>query len=162
MRPFVRGLQGRSVSMRTPTKTRDTLSKVLPLRWSFGSKDRRKPSDPLPDTGPAPAELVEYLESGRRPRCTKDSIVTLMAAPPGGKEAPIGQKAQRAQGVSSSSMAGLSCVGRSVEEPDSHQVGLLLVLYIYFFFTVFFKYRVPSPFIGLLMSESLMFIPAKT
>ncbi|XP_046899504.1 ubiquitin carboxyl-terminal hydrolase 43-like [Hypomesus transpacificus] len=121
-RPFVRGLQGRSVSMRTPTKTRDTLSKVLPLRWSFGSKDRRKPSDPLPDTGPAPAELVEYLESGRRPRCTKDSIVTLMAAPPGGKEAPIGQKAQRAQGVSSSSMAGLSCVGRSVEEPDSHQI----------------------------------------
>ncbi|XP_062304881.1 ubiquitin carboxyl-terminal hydrolase 43a [Osmerus eperlanus] len=123
-RPFVRGLQGRSVSMRTPTKTRDTLSKVLPLRWSFGSKDRRKPSpaDPLPDTGPAPAELVEYLESGRRPRCTKDSIITLMAAPPGGKEAPIGQKAQRAQGVSSSSMGGLSCVGRSVEEPDSPQI----------------------------------------
>ena len=120
----MRGLQGRSVSLRTPTKTRDTLSKVLPLRWSFGSKDRRKPSpsDPLPDAGPAPAELVEYLESGRRPRCTKDSIVTLMAASPGGKEAPIGQKAQRGQGVSSSSMRGLSCVGRSVEEPDSPQV----------------------------------------
>lgn len=122
-RPFVRGLQGRSVSMRTPTKTRDTLSKVLPLRWSFGSKDRRKPSpsSPLPDSGPAPAELVEYLESGRRPRCTKDSIVTLMAAAPGPKGAPEGPRAQRGQ-VSSSSMSGLSCIGRSEEEPDSPQI----------------------------------------
>ncbi|KAE8299990.1 Ubiquitin carboxyl-terminal hydrolase 43 [Larimichthys crocea] len=34
-RPFIRGLQGRSVSMRTPSKTKDTLSKVFPLRWSL-------------------------------------------------------------------------------------------------------------------------------
>ncbi|KAG5853816.1 hypothetical protein ANANG_G00030530 [Anguilla anguilla] len=61
-RPFVRGLQGRSVSMRTPTKTREALSKVLPLRWSFGSKDRQKPAPPRPRAhaqprpapGPAP------------------------------------------------------------------------------------------------------------
>ncbi|XP_067230187.1 ubiquitin carboxyl-terminal hydrolase 43a [Chanodichthys erythropterus] len=72
-RPFVRGIQGRSVSMKSPTKTR-----VLPLRWSFGNKDRHKPAS-APD--PAPAELVEYLESGRRPRCTKDPIVALMTRP---------------------------------------------------------------------------------
>lgn len=69
-RPFVRGIQGRSVSMRSPTK-----AKVLPLRWSFGNKDRHKPA---PASGQSPAELVEYLESGRRPRCTKDPIVSLM------------------------------------------------------------------------------------
>ncbi|KAG1940752.1 ubiquitin carboxyl-terminal hydrolase 43a isoform X2 [Pimephales promelas] len=69
-RPFVRGIQGRSISMKSPTKTR-----MLPLRWSFGNKDRHKPAS-APD--PAPAELVEYLESGRRPRCTKDPIVALM------------------------------------------------------------------------------------
>lgn len=72
-RPFVRGIQGRSVSMKSPAKTR-----VLPLRWSFGNKDRHKPAS-APD--PAPAELVEYLESGRRPRCTKDPIVALMTRP---------------------------------------------------------------------------------
>lgn len=72
-RPLVRGIQGRSVSMKSPTKTR-----VLPLRWSFGNKDRHKPAQA---PGQAPAELVEYLESGRRPRCTKDPIVTLMTRP---------------------------------------------------------------------------------
>ncbi|XP_026118786.1 ubiquitin carboxyl-terminal hydrolase 43a [Carassius auratus] len=72
-RPFVRGIQGRSVSMKSPTKT-----KMLPLRWSFGNKDRHKPAQ-VP--GQAPAELVEYLESGRRPRCTKDPIVALMNRP---------------------------------------------------------------------------------
>ncbi|XP_067315619.1 ubiquitin carboxyl-terminal hydrolase 43a isoform X2 [Pseudorasbora parva] len=72
-RPFVRGIQGRSVSMKSPTKT-----KMIPLRWSFGNKDRHKPASA---SGPAPAELVEYLESGRRPRCTKDPIVALMTRP---------------------------------------------------------------------------------
>uniref|UniRef100_UPI0037E739AD ubiquitin carboxyl-terminal hydrolase 43 n=1 Tax=Semicossyphus pulcher TaxID=241346 RepID=UPI0037E739AD len=74
---FVRGTQGRSVSMRSPSKPKEALSKVLPLRWSFGSKDRIKPP-----TQRQPGELVEYLESGRRPRCTKDPIVTLVATPP--------------------------------------------------------------------------------
>ncbi|KAG9350469.1 hypothetical protein JZ751_026832 [Albula glossodonta] len=107
-RPFVRGIQGRSVSMRTPTKAKDTLSKVLPLRWSFGSKDRQKPA-PMPAA--VPGELVEYLESGRRPRCTKDSIITLMTAPPAGEK--------EAASVSSPSSSSLSCIGRSDSE---HQV----------------------------------------
>ncbi|XP_069381813.1 ubiquitin carboxyl-terminal hydrolase 43 isoform X2 [Paralichthys olivaceus] len=76
-KPFVRGTQGRSVSMRSPTKSKESLSKVLPLRWSFGSKDRIKHPTPT-----RPGELVEYLESGRRPRCTKDPIIQLVATPP--------------------------------------------------------------------------------
>ncbi|XP_062403836.1 ubiquitin carboxyl-terminal hydrolase 43a [Sardina pilchardus] len=118
-RPFVRGLQGRSVSMRTPTKARDTLSKVLPLRWSFGSKSRRKP-DPAAPPEPAaptaaPAELVEYLESGRRPRCTKDPIVTLVGSP-SGRDGPHGQQLP----PSASSSSSLSCVGRTPDEQADH------------------------------------------
>ncbi|XP_040046969.2 ubiquitin carboxyl-terminal hydrolase 43 isoform X1 [Gasterosteus aculeatus] len=75
--PFVRGTPGRSVSMRSPTKPKETLSKVLPLRWSFASKDRVR--NPAPTR---PGELVEYLESGRRPRCTKDPIIALVGPPP--------------------------------------------------------------------------------
>ncbi|XP_071359428.1 ubiquitin carboxyl-terminal hydrolase 43a [Trachinotus anak] len=116
-RPFVRGLQGRSVSMRAPSKTKDTLSKVLPLRWSFGSKDRRKP-DPVPPSvqDPAPVELVQYLESGRRPRCTKDPIITLMGETRSTKEA--------ATSVQSSGIGSISCVGKSGDElpPESPQV----------------------------------------
>ncbi|XP_041789036.1 ubiquitin carboxyl-terminal hydrolase 43a [Chelmon rostratus] len=113
-RPFIRGLQGRSVSMRAPSKTKDTLSKVLPLRWSFGSKDRRKP-DPVPPSvqDPAPVELVQYLESGRRPRCTKDPIVTLMSEPRSTKEADEGRTATNVQ---SSSVGSISCVGKAVDE----------------------------------------------
>lgn len=89
--------------MRAPSKPKDTLSKVLPLRWSLGSKDRRKP-DPVPPSvkEPAPVELVQYLESGRRPRCTKDSIVTLMSDPRSTKDIPDGHAA------ASSGNAGLS------------------------------------------------------
>uniref|UniRef100_A0A674NU30 ubiquitinyl hydrolase 1 n=1 Tax=Takifugu rubripes TaxID=31033 RepID=A0A674NU30_TAKRU len=104
-RPFIRGLQGRSVSMRAPSKTKDTLSKVLPLRWSLGSKDRRKP-DPVPPSvrEPAPVELVQYLESGRRPRCTKDSIVTLMGDPHSTRDVPEGQGAARVRSSSNTSL----------------------------------------------------------
>ncbi|CAN9510529.1 unnamed protein product [Ophioblennius macclurei] len=119
-RPFVRGLQGRSVSMRTPSKTKDTLSKVLPLRWSFGSKDRRKPDPvPPPEQDPAPAELVQYLESGRRPRCTKDPIVTLMSEPRGAKAAAEGRASASAR---SSSVGTISCLGKAGEEPTPPQV----------------------------------------
>lgn len=108
--------------MRAPSKTKDTLSKVLPLRWSFGSKDRRKP-DPVPPTvqDAAPVELVQYLESGRRPRCTKDPIVTLMSEPRGTKEAAEGRAATN---VRSSSVGSISCVGKAGEElhPESPQV----------------------------------------
>uniref|UniRef100_A0A673D0Z3 ubiquitinyl hydrolase 1 n=2 Tax=Sphaeramia orbicularis TaxID=375764 RepID=A0A673D0Z3_9TELE len=117
-RPFIRGLQGRSVSMRTPSKSKDTLSKVLPLRWSLGSKDRRKP-DPVPPPvqDPAPVELVQYLESGRRPRCTKDPIVALMSGPPGTREAAEGQAAGR-----SSSVGSISHLGVGEVAPESPQV----------------------------------------
>ncbi|XP_077357054.1 ubiquitin carboxyl-terminal hydrolase 43 [Festucalex cinctus] len=76
-KPFVRGTQARSVSMRSPTKPKDSFNKVLPLRWSFGAKERVKHSVETQS-----GELVEYLESGRRPRCTKDPIVALVATPP--------------------------------------------------------------------------------
>ncbi|XP_010871283.2 ubiquitin carboxyl-terminal hydrolase 43a isoform X2 [Esox lucius] len=109
-RPFVRGIQGRSVSMRTPTKPKETLTKVLPLRWSFGSKDRRNAA---PAPVPSPVELVEYLESGRRPRCTKDSIVNLMTVPPGTKEAPESRPFQPRSAVSSPGVgSSLSCMGQ--------------------------------------------------
>lgn len=116
-RPFIRGLQGRSLSMRAPSKPKDTLSKVLPMRWSLGSKDRRK-HDPVPPAvkEPGPAELVQYLESGRRPRCTKDSIVTLMSEPRGSNDIPEGQAAA---GVQSSGNTSLSCEVKSrVESPQ--------------------------------------------
>ncbi|XP_023268598.1 ubiquitin carboxyl-terminal hydrolase 43 [Seriola lalandi dorsalis] len=114
-RPFVRGLQGRSVSMRAPSKTKDTLSKVLPLRWSFGSKDRRKTEPvPAPVRDPAPVELVQYLESGRRPRCTKDPIITLMSEPRSTKESA---ESRAAANVRSSSIGSISCVGKAGDEP---------------------------------------------
>ncbi|XP_048104530.1 ubiquitin carboxyl-terminal hydrolase 43a [Alosa alosa] len=113
-RPFVRGIQGRSVSMRTPTKARDTLSKVLPLRWSFGSKSRHKPAPGPEPAAQAPAELVEYLESGRRPRCTKDPIVTLVGSP-SGRDGPQGQLPP-----ATSSSSSLSCVGRTPDEQAGH------------------------------------------
>ncbi len=67
------------MSMRFHSKSKPGPNKVLPLRWSFASKDRRKPSSVAPQTGND--ELVEYLESGRRPRCTKEPIVSIMASP---------------------------------------------------------------------------------
>uniref|UniRef100_A0A672LXP0 ubiquitinyl hydrolase 1 n=1 Tax=Sinocyclocheilus grahami TaxID=75366 RepID=A0A672LXP0_SINGR len=77
--PFVRSVRGHSMSMRYHSKSKTGPSKVLPLRWSFASKDRRKPSSVAPQ--PGNGELVEYLESGRRPRCTKEPIVSIVASP---------------------------------------------------------------------------------
>uniref|UniRef100_A0ABM5FM90 ubiquitinyl hydrolase 1 n=1 Tax=Pogona vitticeps TaxID=103695 RepID=A0ABM5FM90_9SAUR len=69
-RPLVRGVQGRSVSLKaSPNKAKLGVPKPLPLRWSFNSKEW-----PAESSG----ELVEYLESGRRPRFTHESIVPLM------------------------------------------------------------------------------------
>uniref|UniRef100_A0A3B4GYX8 ubiquitinyl hydrolase 1 n=1 Tax=Pundamilia nyererei TaxID=303518 RepID=A0A3B4GYX8_9CICH len=95
-----RGYQGRSVSMRSPTKPKDTLNKVLPLRWSFGSRDRIKHSAQTQS-----GELVEYLESGRRPRCTKDPIITLVATPP--QRNPHGRVFEAGQDCSSPSGSSL-------------------------------------------------------
>lgn len=106
--------------MRAPSKTKESLSKVLPLRWSFGSKDRRKPEQvPPPVQNPAPVELVQYLESGRRPRCTKEPIATLMSESRSKKEAAGGRAAA---GVRSSSAGSLSCVGKTGEEQPYPQV----------------------------------------
>uniref|UniRef100_A0A3Q3LU84 ubiquitinyl hydrolase 1 n=1 Tax=Mastacembelus armatus TaxID=205130 RepID=A0A3Q3LU84_9TELE len=102
---FIRGTQGRSVSLRSPTKSKESLSKVLPLRWSFGSKDRIKHPGQT-----QPGELVEYLESGRRPRCTKDPIVTLVATPP--QRTPQGRALEVGQDCSSPSGSSLSCTDR--------------------------------------------------
>ncbi|XP_051244016.1 ubiquitin carboxyl-terminal hydrolase 43-like isoform X2 [Dicentrarchus labrax] len=104
-KPFVRGTQGRSVSMRSPTKPKESLSKVLPLRWSFGSKDRIK--HPVQTQ---PGELVEYLESGRRPRCTKDPIITLVATPP--QRNAQGRAFEVGHDCSSPSGSSLSCTDR--------------------------------------------------
>uniref|UniRef100_A0A8D0EBT2 ubiquitinyl hydrolase 1 n=1 Tax=Salvator merianae TaxID=96440 RepID=A0A8D0EBT2_SALMN len=69
-RPLVRGVQGRSVSLKaSPTKSKLGIPKPMPLRWSFTSKDW---------PGESSGELVKYLESGRRPRFTNESIVPLM------------------------------------------------------------------------------------
>ncbi|XP_059804693.1 ubiquitin carboxyl-terminal hydrolase 43a [Hypanus sabinus] len=72
LRPFVRGIQGRSISMKGSSSAaapKNAILKNTTLRWSLGSKDRPKSM---------PGALVEYLESGRRPRCTKESIVPIM------------------------------------------------------------------------------------
>ncbi|XP_074081704.1 ubiquitin carboxyl-terminal hydrolase 43 isoform X2 [Macrotis lagotis] len=71
-KPFVRGIQGRSASMKEPvTSKRDQQRpfKTMPLRWSLGVKDRTKHHS---------VELVEYLESGQRPKCTNRSIIPMM------------------------------------------------------------------------------------
>lgn len=107
------------MSMRAPSKTKDTLSKVLPLRWSLGSKDRRKPdSVPPPVQDSAPVELVQYLESGRRPRCTKDPIVTLMNEPRSTKERA---ESRATANVRSSSVGSLSCVAKAADKHESPQ-----------------------------------------
>ncbi|XP_030649647.1 ubiquitin carboxyl-terminal hydrolase 43 [Chanos chanos] len=117
-RPFVRGTQGRSLSMRSPTKTKDGLGKVLPLRWSFTSRDRHKPQVTQQTMPPQPGELVEYLESGRRPRCTKEPIVTLVASPP-----QVKAQHGEADSLSSPSGSSLNTVDRGNHDwPDSPKV----------------------------------------
>lgn len=91
--------------MRSPTKPKETLNKVLPLRWSFGSRDHIKhPAQTQP------GELVEYLESGRRPRCTKDPIITLVATPP--QRSTQGRAFDLGHDCSSPSGSSLSCTDR--------------------------------------------------
>lgn len=51
--------------------------KTMPLRWSFGHREKRPG---------ASVELVEYLESRRRPRSTSQSIVPLLTRAAGGDE----------------------------------------------------------------------------
>lgn len=78
-RPLVRGERGRSISMKVPTPSRAKQGafKTMPLRWSFGHREKRVV---------ASVELVEYLESRRRPRSTSQSIVPLLTGAAGGDE----------------------------------------------------------------------------
>ncbi|KAM4691704.1 ubiquitin carboxyl-terminal hydrolase 43 [Rhinophrynus dorsalis] len=105
-KPFARGVKGRSASMKvsSASKLKLSISKAMPLRWSFGSKDRVKR-----ETG----ELVEYLESGRRPKYTNESIVPLMTAPSnsekegGGSQTKTSQsKVQGVNGTATNSSSG--------------------------------------------------------
>ncbi|KAM6317563.1 ubiquitin carboxyl-terminal hydrolase 43 [Podargus strigoides] len=66
-RPLVRGVQGRSLSVKlSPTSGPP---RALPSRWSFACKERGRAG--------VPGGLVAYLESGRRPRCTRRSLLPL-------------------------------------------------------------------------------------
>ncbi|XP_028390167.2 ubiquitin carboxyl-terminal hydrolase 43 isoform X3 [Phyllostomus discolor] len=78
-RPLVRGVKGRSISMKVPAPSQDKQGAftTMPLRWSFGRREK-----PLV----ASVELVEYLESRRRPRSTSRSIVPLLTGAAGGGE----------------------------------------------------------------------------
>ncbi|KAM9258133.1 ubiquitin carboxyl-terminal hydrolase 43 [Cariama cristata] len=66
-RPLVRGVQGRSLSLKL-SPTRDP-PRAVPPRWPLATKERGQPG--------VPGELVAYLESGRRPRCTRRSLLPL-------------------------------------------------------------------------------------
>lgn len=78
-RPWSRGTYTRSTSVKTPTasRTKHGPFKTMPLRWSFGQREKRAGTS---------AELVEYLESRRRPRSTSQSIVPLLTGAAGGDE----------------------------------------------------------------------------
>ncbi|XP_013377608.1 PREDICTED: ubiquitin carboxyl-terminal hydrolase 43 isoform X2 [Chinchilla lanigera] len=79
-RPLVRGGHGRSISMKAPTTSRARQGpfKTMPLRWSFGHREKQPG---------ASVELVEYLESRRRPRrSTSQSIVPLLTGTAGGEQ----------------------------------------------------------------------------
>lgn len=87
------------MKLSSASKLKLSLSKAMPLRWSFGAKDRAKPK-----TG----ELVEYLESGRRPKYTNESIVPLMTSVPKADKSASGPQpkvnhTQAASGTNSAS-----------------------------------------------------------
>ncbi|XP_051851660.1 ubiquitin carboxyl-terminal hydrolase 43 [Antechinus flavipes] len=68
-KPFVRGVQGKSASMKEPVTSKrkpQGTFKTMPLRWSLGTKDRTKHHS---------VQLMEYLESERRPKNTNQSII---------------------------------------------------------------------------------------
>lgn len=93
--------------MRSPANSKEALGKNAPLRWSFNSKDHIKS---LINT--QPGELVKYLESGRRPRCTEDPITRLVASPPPRMSQGKGQE----EVYDPLSIGSLSCSDRPVSE----------------------------------------------
>ncbi|XP_070249894.1 ubiquitin carboxyl-terminal hydrolase 43 isoform X2 [Myotis yumanensis] len=110
-RPLVRGERGRSISMKVPTASRAKQGafRTMPLRWSFGHREK-----PVV----ASVELVEYLESRRRPRSTSQSIVPLLTGAAGGDEKSAGPRSSATpaakgegseQRASERGPAGVSC-----------------------------------------------------
>ncbi|KAM8819480.1 ubiquitin carboxyl-terminal hydrolase 43 isoform 2-T2 [Rhynchonycteris naso] len=109
-RPLVRGVRGRSISLKAPTPSRVKQGsfKTTPLRWSFGH--REKPVI-------ASIELVEYLESRRRPRLTSQSIVPLLMGAAGRDEkfavprsnATPSAKGEESKRAHESVLAGVPC-----------------------------------------------------
>ncbi|XP_058139469.1 ubiquitin carboxyl-terminal hydrolase 43 [Dasypus novemcinctus] len=93
-RPLLRDARGRSISMKssTPPRAQQAAFKTMPLRWSLAPRGR-PPG--------ASVELVEYLESRRRPRSTRQCIVPLLTGAAAGQEqsaAPPPASALPAQG----------------------------------------------------------------
>ncbi|XP_074703303.1 ubiquitin carboxyl-terminal hydrolase 43 [Strix aluco] len=78
-RPSVRGVQGRSLSVKLSPTTGPP--RAVPPRWSFACKERGQPG--------VPGELVTYLESGRRPRCTRRSLLPLGTGGESGPDTPV-------------------------------------------------------------------------
>lgn len=78
-RPWIRGVRGRSISMKVPapSQAKQGAFRTMPLRWSFRHREKALG---------ASAELVEYLESRRRPRSTSQSIVPLLTGTAAGDE----------------------------------------------------------------------------
>ncbi|XP_075026236.1 ubiquitin carboxyl-terminal hydrolase 43 [Calonectris borealis] len=94
-RPLVRGVQGRSLSVKLSPA--DGPPRAVPPRWSFAGKERGRPG--------VPGELVAYLESGRRPRCTRRSLLPLgtggesgPSPPPAPSPVPAGPPKQPGKG----------------------------------------------------------------
>ncbi|XP_042658242.1 ubiquitin carboxyl-terminal hydrolase 43 [Tyto alba] len=77
-RPLVRGVQGRSLSVKLSPAGGPP--GAVPPRWSFACKDRARPG--------VPGELVAYLKSGRRPRCTRRSLLPLSTGGESGPDTP--------------------------------------------------------------------------
>ncbi|KAM6050972.1 ubiquitin carboxyl-terminal hydrolase 43 [Chlamydotis macqueenii] len=78
-RPLVRGVQGCSLSVKLWPAGGPP--RPMPPRWSFAGKERGR-------TG-VPGELVAYLESGRRPRCTRRSLLPLAMGGESGPDTPL-------------------------------------------------------------------------
>lgn len=93
--------------MRSPANLKEALCKNTLLRWSFSSKDNIKSM-----INTQPGELVKYLESGRRPRCTKDPITKPAASPP----PRISQGKGQEEVDDSLSKGSLCCSDRRVSE----------------------------------------------
>ncbi|XP_054250021.1 ubiquitin carboxyl-terminal hydrolase 43 [Indicator indicator] len=75
-RPLVRGVQGRSLSVKlSPSRSPP---RAGPPRWSFSGRERA-----------GPGELITYLESGRRPRCTRRALLPLASGGDGDPDTPL-------------------------------------------------------------------------